>query len=198
MPNYFRPAQKIVEIIPWHARQIGPDLGNRLPEQVLNLLPRHPATSTLGTPASSRRTTLASGRASPVHHSWRMVKPSNRSPSSVLPQLRRDVAHRDARPPLRTPVGAVVGARRGAGLPFLHLNRLGRGQYRCSPREPVGLIAVKVDPLDAIGVATARRHHIHRRHRCLRLGCCGSVSQHPMAMPDKPCGRACGRRPKKV
>src|SRR6516225_6312358 len=43
-----------------------------------------PATSTLGIPASSRRTTFASGRASPVHHSWRISKSSKRSPSRVL------------------------------------------------------------------------------------------------------------------
>ena len=33
-----------------------------------------PTTSIFGTPASSRRTTVASGSASPVHHSWRMAK----------------------------------------------------------------------------------------------------------------------------
>jgi hypothetical protein len=51
-----------------------------------------PTTSIFGTPASSRRTTLASGSASPVHHSWRMAKSSNRSPSSVCRNMLRRLA----------------------------------------------------------------------------------------------------------
>ena len=51
-----------------------------------------PTTSIFGTPASSRRTTLASGSASPVHHSWRMAKSSNRSPSSVCRSMLRRLA----------------------------------------------------------------------------------------------------------
>src|SRR6185312_3723450 len=51
-----------------------------------------PTTSTFGTPVSSRRTTVASGSASPVHHSWRMAKSSNRSPSSVCRSALRRLA----------------------------------------------------------------------------------------------------------
>jgi hypothetical protein len=36
-------------------------------------------------------------------------------------------------------------------------------------REPVGLVAVEVDPFDAVAVTAARRHHVHRRHRRPRL-----------------------------
>ena len=61
-----------------------------------------PTTSTFGTPASSRRTTVASGSASPVHYSWRMAKSSNRSPSSVCRNALRRLltgmrAHHSAR-----------------------------------------------------------------------------------------------------
>ena len=31
--------------------------------------------------------------------------------------------------------------------------------------KPVGLVALEVDPLDVVGVAATRRHHVHRRHR---------------------------------
>ena len=124
-----------------------------------------PTTSIFGAPASSRRTTLASGSASPVHHSWRMAKSSNRSPSSVCRSMLRRLADRHARPPLRPPVRAVVGGRRGTDLPFLHLNRLNRGNAVVVLGELVCLFAVEVDPFDAVALAATRRHHVHRRHR---------------------------------
>src|SRR6476619_3525502 len=96
-----------------------------------------PTTSTLGRPANSRRTTLASGSASPVHHSWRMAKSSNRSPSSVCRSTLRRLAAGDARPPLRAPVRAVVGGGRGTDLPFLHLNRVHLGDAVVVLGEPV-------------------------------------------------------------
>src|SRR5262249_9580612 len=71
------------------------------------------------------------------------------------------------RSPLGPPVRAVIGTRRGTGLPFLHLNRLNQGDTVVVLRERIHLVAVQVDPLDAVGVAAARRHHIHRRHRRL-------------------------------
>ena len=150
-----------------------------------------PTTSTLGTPANSRRTTLASGRASPVHHSWRMAKSSNRSPSSVCRSSDRALAHRDEGPPLRAPVGAVVGTRRGTGLPFLHLNRLDRGNTVVVLRELVRLVAVEVDPLNSVAVAATRRDHVHRRHRCLP----GPLVDLSVPAPDgpRPTNR-CGHR----
>ena len=72
---------------------------------------------------------------------------------------------RHARPPLRAPVGAVVDGRRGTGLPFLHLNRLNRGNTVVVLGEPVRLVAVEVDPFDAVALAATRRDHEHRRHR---------------------------------
>ena len=67
-------AQNSGRLFPRDPGQVGPDLGDRVPEQFLHLLLGSPTTSIFGTPASSRRTTLASGSASPVHHSWRMAK----------------------------------------------------------------------------------------------------------------------------
>ena len=43
-----------------------------------------------------------------------------------VPQRPATLGDRHARPPLRPPVGAVVGGRRGTGLPFLHLHRFHR------------------------------------------------------------------------
>ena len=151
-----------------------------------------PTTSILGTPASSRRTTLASGSASPVHHSWRMAKSSNRSPSSVCRNPPRRLADRDARPPLRAPVRPVVGARRGPDLPFLHLHRFHGRNTVVVLGEPVGLVTVEVDPLDAVAVAAARRHHVYRRHRRLPVSAGGlqsAISRWP-----RPTNRAGHRR----
>ena len=86
-----------------------------------------PTTSTLGTPASSRRTTLASGSAS---RSTATLTDGEVIEPVILvgvPQRTATLPGRDSRPPLRVPVWAVVGGGRGAGLPFLHLNRISRG-----------------------------------------------------------------------
>src|SRR5262245_44338973 len=56
----------ILKLLLGYPGQIGPDLVYRPPEQLLHPLFRQPTTSTLGTPASSRRTTSASGSVSPV------------------------------------------------------------------------------------------------------------------------------------
>ena len=52
--------------------------------------------------------------------------------------------------------------------------------------EPVRLVAVEVDPFDAVAIAAARRDHVHRRHRRPRLSwLLDSVCQQPMATCDK-------------
>ena len=81
-----------------------------------------PATCGLGYPVSLRHATLVFGRASAVHLSWWKSTTPRRLPSRGVPQLVATLADRDARPPIR----AVVGTRRSAGLPLLHLHRLHR------------------------------------------------------------------------
>ena len=125
-----------------------------------------PITSTRGTPASSRRTTLASGSSSPVHHSWRMAKSSNRSPSSVSRKAPRRLAagtraHHSARQ-----YGPSYCRGGVADLPFFHLNGVGWPDAVVGLCESVCLLAVEIDPLDAVSVFLARRHHVHGRHRC--------------------------------
>ena len=126
-----------------------------------------PTTSTLGTPASSRRTSLASGRASPVHHSWRGVR-SRRT-------VRRRgcvAAHHGACWPGRAPTTppASTGRRRlpaGHRFAIPRRERVGRRSTVVVPGKLVGRVRVEVDPLDAVGVAAAHRDHVHRRHRRL-------------------------------
>ena len=66
-------------LFPRDSGQVGPGLGDRVPEDLSSTFSLdRPTTSTFATPASSRRTTLASGSASPVHHSWRMAKEATR------------------------------------------------------------------------------------------------------------------------
>src|SRR5271166_2162094 len=176
------------KLLPWHSRQIRSDLGNRVPEQFLNpvlgqadhLYPGHPGQF-------------------PAHHlgvGQRVPGPPLLADGEVVkpfalvgvPQRAATLADRHQRPPLRAPVGAVIGPRRGADLPFLHLNRLSRDNTVVVLRKPIGLVAVEVDPFDAVGVATARRHHIHRRHRRL-LGPLVAGPQSPTtraATSDKP------------
>jgi hypothetical protein len=76
---------------------------------------------------------LASGRASPVHHSWRLSKSSKRSPSSGMPQLSAPLTHRHPRPPLRPPVRAVVGPPVGHRSHIPPPGQAQQGQCRCSP-----------------------------------------------------------------
>src|SRR5258705_5166642 len=106
-----------------------------------------PTTSILGTPVISRRM---------VVEAFALVG---------LPQRAATLAVRDACPPLRAPVRAVVDGRPGTDLPFLHLDRFHRDDAVVVLGEPVGLLGVEVDPLDAVGIPAARRDHVHRRHR---------------------------------
>src|SRR6185503_19865900 len=82
-----------------------------------------------------------------------------------VPQRTAPLGDRHPRPPLRSPVRTVVDGRRGTVQPFLHLNRLNRGNAVVVLGEPVRLVAVEIDPFDAVALAATRRHHIHRRHR---------------------------------
>jgi len=150
-----------------HSRQIGPDLGNRLPEQFLYLLLRQARHLHRGHPGQFAAHHLGIGECLAGPPSLADVEVVEALALAGMPQLSPPLAHRDTRPPLCPPIRAVIGPRRGTGLPLLHLNRLNRRGTVVFLFEPIRLVRVEVDPLDAIGVTAARRHHIHRRHRRL-------------------------------
>ena len=140
-----------------------PGLGHRVPEAP-PLCPwtgRRPRSSALRS-APGAPPWLAARR---VHHSCRFAKSSKRSPSSVC----RRAPHR-LLSGVRATTPRASTARRGrpAGhrSAILHLDGF---QVRSvvGLGEPVGLIAVEVDPFNAVGVAAAGCYRIHRRHRCL-------------------------------
>ena len=72
-------AQKYWKLFLGNPRQVGPYLGDRVPRNSSSTYSLdRPTTSTFGTPATSRRTTLGSGGVSPVHHYSRIAKEATR------------------------------------------------------------------------------------------------------------------------
>ena len=107
------------------------------------------------------------GRASPVHHSRRISKTSRRSPSRVCrrppPRLLTGTRARHS----ARPVWAVVGPGGAPVCRFSTWTRFHRRNPVVVLREAVCLVAVEVDPFDAVAVAAARRYRIHHRHHRL-------------------------------
>src|SRR6516165_2439155 len=155
------------KLLPRYPGQIGSDLGNRVPEQLLYLILRQAGYLHPGYP-----------RQLPAHHlriGQGVAGPPLLADLEVIealtvagiPQLAAALTDRHTRPPLRPPVRAVVLSGRRAGLPFLDVEGFVGRDPVVVLGEPVGLLAVEVDPFDAVGVAATHGHHVHRRHRCL-------------------------------
>src|SRR5262249_41268291 len=117
-------AQKQWKLLPWHSRQIGPDLGNRIPEQFLYLLLRQARHLDPGYPGQFAAHHLGVGQGVSSPPFLADVEVVEALALAGMPQLSPPLAHRDTRPPLRPPVRAVIGPRRGTGLPLLHLHTL--------------------------------------------------------------------------
>ena len=166
MPIFFRLLHYAVEITSVPLPPDRPlDLSDRVPKDLLDLLLqqahyldlRHPGQF----PAHHRG--LGQRLAGPLFLADREVV----EPFALVgvPQRPATLADRHTSPPHRPPVRAVIGGGRGTELPFLHVHTPHWGNTVEVLREPVRLVAVQVDPFDALAVAAARRHHKHRRHR---------------------------------
>jgi len=123
------------QLFPENSGQLGPRLGDRLPEDLLHLLLRSPHYLDLGHTGQF-----------PAHHSGlqqRVAGPPLLADGEVVksftligvPQRPATLADRDARPPLRSPVRALVGGGRGTGSAIPPPEPAQPGQCRCSPAQ---------------------------------------------------------------